>query len=116
MNRIVLDMRTLAVAILKPDANFPPLTIAAPTFDTVFFGACAVFAFFCMGRYSLDPVREYRSLAWKTLLVSFVPDIVVAMGHWLGGGWHEAIALMAMHVAVWGICVTLLPAIVTPNG
>ena len=27
----------------------------------------------------------------------------------MGGGWPEACALMAMHVAVWTICVTLLP-------
>jgi hypothetical protein len=112
----VLLIRTLAVAILHPDARFLPLTIEPPVFDTAFWGACAVFAFFCMSRYSLEPIREYRSLAWKVLLVSFVPDIAVAMLHWLGGGWPEAFALMAMHIAVWAICVTMLPAFVAPNG
>jgi hypothetical protein len=112
----VLLIRTLAVAILRPDAKFPPLTIEAPTFDTVFFGGCAVFAFFSMGRYSLDPVREYRSLAWKALLVSFLPDVAVAMGHWLGAGWPEALALMAMHIAVWAICVTMLPMLTASKG
>jgi len=68
-----------------------------------------------MGRYTLEPTREYRSLAWKVLLVSFVPDIALAMGHWFGGGWPEAVALMAMHIAVWAICVTILPGLVAPN-
>ncbi len=108
-------IRTLAVAILHPDAKFLPLTKEIPIFDTVFFGACAVLVFFCMGRYSLEPIPEYRSLAWKALLVSFVPDIAVATLHWLGGGWPEAFALMAMHIAVWAICVTMLPACVAPN-
>uniref|UniRef100_Q022K1 Uncharacterized protein n=1 Tax=Solibacter usitatus (strain Ellin6076) TaxID=234267 RepID=Q022K1_SOLUE len=63
-------IRTLAVAVLHPDARFLLLTLEPPVFDTVFLGACAVFVFLCMGRYSLDPIREYRSLAWKALLVS----------------------------------------------
>jgi hypothetical protein len=113
----VFLIRIAAVGILHPDPRFGPLTVGDPSmFDSVFFGACAVFAFFCMCRYSLEPIREYRSLAWKVLLVSFVPDIAVAMWHWLGGGWPEAFALMAMHVAVWAICVTMLPALAAPNG
>jgi hypothetical protein len=111
----VLLIRALAVTILNPDETFMPLTKEAPTFDTAFLGGCAVFAFFCMGRYSLEPIREYRSLAWKVLLVSFVPDIALATLHWFGGGWPEALALMTMHIAVWAICVTMLPALVTPN-
>jgi len=97
----VLLIVVLAVTILNPDAKFMPLTKETATFDTVFLGACAVFAFFCMGRYSLEPIREYRSLAWKVLLVSFIPDIALATMHWFGGGWPEAFALMTMHIAVW---------------
>jgi hypothetical protein len=108
-------IRTLAVAILHPDTRFLPLRREPPVFDTVFLGSCAVLVFFCMGRYSLEPISDYRSLAWKALLVSFGPDIAVAMSHWLGGGWPEAFALMAMHVAVWAICVTMLPALVVPE-
>lgn len=111
----VLLIRTLAVMILNPDEKFMPLTKGAPTFDTVFFGGCAVITFFSIGRYSLEPICEYRSLAWKVLLFSFVPDIALATLHWFGGGWPEALALMTMHIAVWAICVTMLPALVTPN-
>ena len=111
----VLLIRTLAVTILNPDERFLPLTKGISVFDTVFCGGCAVFALFSMARYSLEPIREYRSLALKVLLVSFGPDIALATLHWYGGGWPEALFLMAMHIAVWGICVTLLPAFVTPN-
>ena len=108
-------IRTLAVAILNPEEKFMPLTKGAPTFDTVFFGGCAVVTFVSLGRYSLEPIREYRSLAWKVLLVSFGPDIALATLHWFGGGWPEALALMTMHIGVWAICVTILPALVVPN-
>jgi hypothetical protein len=50
------------------------------------------------------------------LIVSFVPDIALAVLHWFGGGWPEALALMVMHVAVWAICVTLLPALTMTGG
>jgi hypothetical protein len=39
------------------------------------------------------------------------------MQHWFGGGWPEAVALMFMHIAVQGICVTILPGLaVTSTG
>jgi len=34
------------------------------------------------------------------------------VSHGFGGGWPEALTLMSMHVAVWAICVTVLPAAV----
>ena len=101
--------------ILNPTRSLCLSQKGPPTFDTVLFGGCAVVTFFSMGRYSLEPIREYRSLAWKVLLVSFGPDIALATLHWFGGGWPEALALMTMHIAVWAICVTILPAFVTPN-
>ena len=107
----VLLIRVAAVALLKPDASFQPLTVGTPVFDTVFSSACAVLVFRAKGVYSLEPVREFRSLAWKILVVSFVPDIGLATQHWFGGGWPEAVALMFMHIAVWAVCVTILPTL-----
>ncbi|MGA8594141.1 MAG: hypothetical protein WB676_05295 [Bryobacteraceae bacterium] len=86
------------------------------TFDTVVAATCAVLVFLAKARYSLEPVREYRALAAKVLVVSFVPAIALAVLHGFGGGWPEALALMAMHVAVWAICVTLLPALTMTGG
>lgn len=112
---VVLLIRDFAVAILNPEARFLPLAPQPPVFDTMFLGTCAVLVFLAMGRYSSEPIRAYRSLAWKLLLVSFAPDIALATLHWFGGGWPEALALMAMHVALWAICVTILPASVVSS-
>jgi hypothetical protein len=111
----VLLIRAIAVAILNPDPKFLPLAVGPPVFDTVFFGGWAILIFLVMGRYSSEPVRQYRSLAWKVLLVSFAPDIALAAWHWFGGGWPQVLALMAMHVAVWAMCVKMLPAFVRLN-
>ena len=111
----VLVIRVVAVAFLKPASSFLPLTVETPVVDTVIAGTCAVFVFLAMGRYSLEPVREFRGLAWKVLVLSVVPDIVIATQHWLGGGWPEAVALMFMHIAVWAICVTMLPTLALSN-
>ena len=67
--------------------------------------------FFRKCSYDLNPIADYRSLAWKVLLVSFIPDVLVALRHSWGGGWPEAFALMTMHVAVWALCVWMLPAL-----
>ena len=56
----------------------------------------------------VDPVRMFRAIAALVLLVSFVPDILLAIWHSFGGGWPEAIALMSMHVTVWAVTVTML--------
>jgi hypothetical protein len=72
--------------------------------------------FLANARSSLEPVRDYRALAAKVLVVSFIPDIALAVLHGFGGGWPEALALMVMHVAVWAICVTLLPALAMTGG
>src|SRR5579871_6109890 len=109
----VLIIRAAAVTILKPVPAFLPLSLETPVSDTVMLGAAAVFVLLSMCRYSLEPIREYRALAWKVLAVSFLPDVGLAIGHWFGGGWPEAFALMIMHVAVWAICATLLPSLVT---
>lgn len=107
----VTCIRLIAVRVLNPDADFQPLTVSPPIVDTVLFGGAAVYVFFRMCLYSFDdPTARYRSLAWKVLIISFIPDIAVAVQHWYGGNWPEAIALMAMHVAVWALCVTMLPA------
>ena len=111
----VLLIRVVAVALLKPGPSFQPLTAGTPVFDTVFASTCAVLVFRAKGVYSLEPVREFRSLAWKIPVVSFVPDIGLATQHWFGGGWPEAAALMSMHIAVWAICVTILPTFAVSN-
>lgn len=108
---VVVVIRLIAIHILMPDPDFQPLSPEPPILDTVLFGGAAIFVFFRMCSYKLNPIARYRSLAWKVLIVSFVPDVLVALRHSWGGGWPEAFALMTMHVAVWAFCVTMLPAL-----
>jgi hypothetical protein len=60
---------------------------------------------------SPDSVHSYRRVAAGVLILSFIPDVLLATSHGMGGGWPESIFLMIMHVVVWAICVTLLPGL-----
>jgi hypothetical protein len=104
-------IRLAAVSILHPKEEFMPLTPGPPVFDTVVAVGAAVVVFARIWSDSLEPARDYRSLAAKVLIVSFAPDVALAVMHGFGGGWPEALALIAMHIAVWAICVTMLPAL-----
>jgi hypothetical protein len=104
-------MRLAAVSVLHPNEGFLPLTPGPPVFDTVVAVGAAILVFARIWSDGLEPARDYRSLTAKVLIVSFAPDVALAVMHGFGGGWPEAFALMAMHVAVWAICVTMLPAL-----
>jgi hypothetical protein len=104
-------LRLAAVSMLHPSEEFMPLTPGPPVFDTVVAVSVAIIVFARIWSDSLEPAREYRSVAAKVLIVSFAPDVALAVMHGFGGGWPEAFALMAMHVTVWAICVTMLPAL-----
>ncbi|HWE52830.1 MAG TPA: hypothetical protein VG273_23755 [Bryobacteraceae bacterium] len=88
-----------------------PLTPGPPIFDTVIAAVAAIIVFARIWTDSLEPAREYRSLAARVLIVSFAPDVALAVFHGFGGGWPEAFALMSMHIAVRAICVTMLPVL-----
>lgn len=107
----VLLIRAVAVAILKPGPTFLPLTMRFPIVDTFWGAGAAVLVFRAICRD--EPVNKFRALAAKALAVSFLPDLWLAIQHGYGGGWPEAFALATMHIAVWAICVTLLPCLVT---
>jgi hypothetical protein len=76
----------------------------------------AIFVFLKISSYP-HGVRLWRYVATAVLVLSFIPDVVLATSHNMGGGWPEACALMIMHIVVWAICVTLLPglAFTTPS-
>jgi hypothetical protein len=105
-------IREIAVAVVQPDTRYMPLLRPLPIFDTVVLATAAVLVFARFCRDNAHPIADYRRLAIRVLLISFVPDILLAVTHAFGGGWAEALWLMAMHVAVWAICITVLPAAV----
>ena len=112
----VLGVRAAAIRILHPSPAFQPLAFGPPVFDTMVCVIVAIFVFLETSSYP-NCVRLWRYVASAVLVLSFIPDILLAISHSMGGGWPEACALMIMHVVVWAICVTLLPslAFTTPS-
>jgi hypothetical protein len=112
----VLAVRAVAVRILHPSPTFLPLASGPPTIDTILCVIVAVFVFLKISSYP-NCVRLWRYVATAVLVLSFIPDVLLAISRNMGGGWPEACALMIMHIVVWAICVTLLPglAFTTPS-
>jgi hypothetical protein len=110
----VLAVRAAAVRILHPSPKFVPLAVGPPIIDTVF---CVIVAIFVFLKVSSHGVSLWRYVSTLVLLLSFIPDVLLAKSRDMGGGWPEACALMIMHVVVWAVCVTLLPglAFTTPS-
>jgi hypothetical protein len=101
----VLAVREIAVRVLHPDPAFSPLTLGPTIVGTI---GCATTIYVFLGMVSYpDPVRTWRRVATVILIVSFVPNVLLAISHIMGAGWPEACALVAMHTVVWAICVTL---------
>src|SRR5580700_10007662 len=111
----VMAVRAAAVHILHPNPAYLPLTIEPPILDTILGALAAIFVFIKIGSYP-NPARTYRRVAAVALTVSFVPDVLLAESHDMGGGWPEAYALMIMHVVVCVICITLLPGLGLTKG
>ena len=104
----VLAVREIALRVLHTNPAFDPLTVGPPIVDTIVCTVVAVFVFVRVASFP-NPVRTWRLVATLVLILSFIPDVLLATSHAMGGGWLEACVLMAMHVVVWAICVTLLP-------
>lgn len=106
----VLVVREVAIRVVHPAPGFLPLTVGPPVLDTIL-GCLGAILVFAMIVFYPDSVRTWRRVAAGVLFLSFVPDVLLATSHEMGGGWSEALFLMIMHVVVWAICVTLLPAL-----
>ena len=105
----VLIVRAVAIVLLHPEPKFLPLTILPVVFDTTVLVSLAVLVFGAVVRFASNPIRKYHYIAAGALLVSLLPDVALAKSHLFGATWPYAFALMAMHVAAWAVCVTLLP-------
>jgi len=106
---LVLAVRIVAIRILHPKSSFAPLGLGPPILDTVVCVIVAIFVFLKVSTYA-NAVKKWRYLATAVLFNSFVPDILLAKSRTFGGGWPDACALMVMHVAVWIVCISVLPA------
>ena len=104
----VLIVRVVAVAILQSDPTPLSLGWIIPIISTFVFVTGAVLVFALVSRFAANPIRTYQIIAFFVLLLSFVPGIVFVLVHFLNSTWPITIALMVMHVVVWGICVVML--------
>jgi membrane-associated HD superfamily phosphohydrolase len=103
----VLIVQRVSLAILGPIPRFSAAVLESnePAIVTTVLVAAAVVLFAALGNASMTPVRTFKRLALVVLLVSFVPNVAMAVS---GAGWPPMIALMAMHVAAWAVTVTML--------
>jgi hypothetical protein len=118
----VLVLRAIALILIHPEPSFLPLTLLPPVLDTTVLVTFAVLVFHRVlsGRrlpgalmaladkhfFIVDPVSAFRFLAFRALLVSFLPDIGIAISR--PRYWRYAVVLAAMHIAAWGVCVAVL--------
>ena len=108
----VLAVREVAVRVLHPDPAFTPLSLGSPVVATIGCTGMAIYVFVGMVSYP-NVVRTWRRVSAVILILSFVPCVLLAITHIMGGGWPEACALMTMHAVVWAICAALLPSLAT---
>ena len=106
----VLAVREVTVRVLHPDPGFTPLSVGSPIVATIGCTVVAIYVFVGMVSYP-NSVRTWCRVSAVVLILSFMPCVLLAISHIMGGGWPEACALMTMHVVVWAICATLLPSL-----
>jgi lysylphosphatidylglycerol synthetase-like protein (DUF2156 family) len=104
----VLIVREIAVRIIHLDPTFSPLDVGSDIVATTVCTIVAVYIFVGMVSYP-NPVRTWRRTSIVVVILSFAPCVLLAISHLFGGRWPEAVALMAIHAAVWVVCATLLP-------
>jgi hypothetical protein len=106
----VLAVREVAVRVLHPNPAFTPLSLGSPIIATIVCTGMAIYVFVGLASYP-NLVRTWRGVSTIVLILSFLPCVLLAISHIMGGGWPEACALITMHVVVWAVCVTLLPSL-----
>ena len=109
----VLVVRAIAVTVVTVPAAFTPLKLGSVVMLTVLGVLAAAGACGLLNTVARQPIRTFWRVAPVALVLSFVPDIAIWAGHAYS---HTASAstvlpLMVMHVAVAGLCLTLLPGL-----
>ncbi len=104
----VLIVRAIAMMVLPPPYAPGLQFIMLPIGLTVFFCTAAVIVYALVGRFTKNPVRTYIIISTVFLVISFLPDIMVASAPFPGAGWPYSITLMIMHVVAGVITVYML--------
>ncbi|MGA3362413.1 MAG: DUF6069 family protein [Solirubrobacteraceae bacterium] len=111
----VLVVRAIALNAVTVPAAFTPLKLGSVVMLTVLGVLAAAGACQLLNTVSKHPVRTFWRVAPFSLVLSFIPDVGIWAGHAYS---HTATAstvlpLMVMHVAVAGLCLSLLPRLGT---
>jgi hypothetical protein len=102
-------IQQLAVAVLRPDPAFMPLTLMPPIIFTIVGVLGAVIVFALVARFARNPIPLFRRIALITLAVTFIPDILMLItGFNPGTNLANVLVLMLMHVVAWAITVGML--------
>jgi hypothetical protein len=102
-------IQQIAVAVLQPDPQFMPLTLPVPIVFTLVGVLGAVIVYALVARFASRPVRLFRRIALVTLLISFIPDILMLITDFNPGTtFANVVVLMLMHVIAWAISVGVL--------
>ena len=91
-----LAVREVAVRMLHPNPAFTPLNLGSPIVAAIGCTMMAIYVFVGMASYP-NSVRTWRRVSAVVLILSFVPCVLLAISHIMGGGWPEACALITMH-------------------
>jgi hypothetical protein len=99
----VQAVRLLVIQLPGVHTESVALGWVASTADTVILCTLAVLVLAGIGAFDDNPLRKFQQVAFAALLVSFLPAVIFSHGG------PTAIALIAMHVAAYIPCATLMP-------
>jgi hypothetical protein len=108
-------VRTVAVSLFGIGEGFLALDLGPTVMFTVIGVAGAVVVFGLISRFSRRPVRLFRWVALVVLVISLIPDVLVAPSI-PGATIPGVLTLMIEHVASWAVAVTLLPRLTAGQG
>lgn len=106
----VVAVQAAVVRVLQPLPRFSEslLQSTEPALVTAFFVVCGIGVFAATSRLATNAVQAFRRIALGALLVSFIPNVVVAASGMRGADWPSMIALMLLHVVAWAVTVAML--------
>ena len=101
-------VRAIELAVLPIPAAFFPLQSAAFVGLTVVGVLGAVLVYAVIGRFTQNPIRNFRIVAGVALLLSFLPDLGLLVSGMPGATLAGVLGLMAMHVVAALVAVGVL--------
>jgi hypothetical protein len=110
-------VRFIALALLPQASNSMQLSVLgiSVVFTAVLvIGAVLVFAL--VARFAAQPITLYQRITVIVLVLSFIPDILLARSSMPGASWPNSIALMVLHVVAWGVTVWMLTKLTIVDG